>query len=473
MKRRTWFKLIALSVAPILLVAAEFVIRGMYGPALFFERYQPGYVLERYGILDEGLFRRFRPGIEVNFNLIYPQVDCPIIINELGLRGPEVTPAKPAGTFRVACLGDSCTFGWLVQEDETYPQQLERSLRERHPGRSFEVLNFGSPGYTAHQGAVLMNGEVPSFAPDVVVVGFGYNDFVAGDATIDQQAESYHAYFERNPPLQRTLNGVLGELALYRYLRYQLGLPVHDAPGAAGDGQLVWQVGPDHYRELLEQIVARARAIGAGVVLVNSDLPNPRALRVLRPFAARERLPLIDLRGILLERCGGGIARDAPKSATGVLPPAGSSGRCNVRFRVFAPQNQNDLHLLADRLNPDGGPQATRLRDDGTGGDQQAGDGVYSCTIELAPVEQWGFAFVAGPPPLTDLRKYDANFFHSIDVPADASSLDLPVYRFGNPMTEMLVAHDAIHPNAAGQRLWAAAVGEEIETSAEFAASGR
>jgi lysophospholipase L1-like esterase len=98
-----------------------------------------------------------------------------------GCAATSVTSRKPhqPGPVRVACVGDSITFGAGVQGRETnsYPAALGRML-----GPKFEVRNFGRSGAT-----LLKRGDLPywttrefadatSFAPDVVILKLGTND---------------------------------------------------------------------------------------------------------------------------------------------------------------------------------------------------------------------------------------------------------------------------------------------------------
>ena len=100
-----------------------------------------------------------------------------IALNTDGFREREfpLTP-KPAGTFRVVCLGDSWTFGANVGDAETYPRQLEARLRERFPEREVEVLNLGVLGYSSFQGLRVMERHGVGLEPDLVVIGYGMND---------------------------------------------------------------------------------------------------------------------------------------------------------------------------------------------------------------------------------------------------------------------------------------------------------
>jgi lysophospholipase L1-like esterase len=105
-------------------------------------------------------------------------------INEHGFRGPELS--TDAGVKRIACLGDSSTFGlWLDGADDDfekrwirfdgYPEELRRLLAQRDiPG--VEVVNGGVAGYTSSHGLRQLVTRVLPLAPDVVIVRFGLND---------------------------------------------------------------------------------------------------------------------------------------------------------------------------------------------------------------------------------------------------------------------------------------------------------
>jgi acyl-CoA thioesterase I len=87
--------------------------------------------------------------------------------------------------IRVACVGDSITFGAGIKdrESDSYPAQLSRLL-----GAGYDVRNFGVNGAT-----MLQKGDLPylhrseytnalTFAPDIVVIMLGSNDSKHHDA---------------------------------------------------------------------------------------------------------------------------------------------------------------------------------------------------------------------------------------------------------------------------------------------------
>ncbi len=80
---------------------------------------------------------------------------------------------------RVACVGDSITFGAGVEGRETnsYPAQLQKLL-----GSRFDVKNFGRSGATASRAGDLPYWtteeftQATAFQPDVVILKLGTND---------------------------------------------------------------------------------------------------------------------------------------------------------------------------------------------------------------------------------------------------------------------------------------------------------
>ncbi len=101
--------------------------------------------------------------------------------------------AKPAGAFRIVCLGDSVTFGYRVppvwpERPNDYnpdwlpfPMLLENELRKANPNRRIEVFPMAVPGYTSHQGLAWLRRDIDYLQPDMVIASFGWNDASASD----------------------------------------------------------------------------------------------------------------------------------------------------------------------------------------------------------------------------------------------------------------------------------------------------
>lgn len=97
-------------------------------------------------------------------------------INSLGFRGAEIPVEKPANTFRIAILGDSATYGWLISERFTYSRVLERMLRSSSRDMKFEVINAGVPAYGLLRIISHTEANVLELEPDVIVLATGGND---------------------------------------------------------------------------------------------------------------------------------------------------------------------------------------------------------------------------------------------------------------------------------------------------------
>ncbi len=95
-------------------------------------------------------------------------------VNSLGMRGPEISKEKRKGTFRVAFVGDSFTFGWGVEVEQSFVGQLREQWQDRIP--RVEVLDFGVPGWSADQVLVLLRRQLFDFEPDLVVLQMCVND---------------------------------------------------------------------------------------------------------------------------------------------------------------------------------------------------------------------------------------------------------------------------------------------------------
>ena len=92
-----------------------------------------------------------------------------IEINDDGLRGPEATLEHPAGTLRIALLGDSFIEAFEVPYQKTVGEIIERQLSALR-GTPVEVLNFGVGGYGTTQQLLTLRHEVWKYSPDLVLL---------------------------------------------------------------------------------------------------------------------------------------------------------------------------------------------------------------------------------------------------------------------------------------------------------------
>lgn len=102
-------------------------------------------------------------------------------MNNLGLRGRDISPKKESGTYRIVMLGDSFTGGRGVRDDETFAVLVERSLNEADAagaGRTVEVVNAGVNSYSPILSYLQLARQLPPLEPDLVVLTFDMGDLV-------------------------------------------------------------------------------------------------------------------------------------------------------------------------------------------------------------------------------------------------------------------------------------------------------
>lgn len=97
--------------------------------------------------------------------------------NSLGFRGAEITLEKPAGTYRIVCIGGSTTYTNSVRDyRNSYPDQLERVLREEYGHDSVQVVNAGVGAWSSWESLIGLMFRVLPLSPDLLVVYHGTND---------------------------------------------------------------------------------------------------------------------------------------------------------------------------------------------------------------------------------------------------------------------------------------------------------
>lgn len=240
---------------------------------------------EQLYVPDRRLFWRLAPGVQMEVeNAVLEMRGAPlrwaIRTNALGFRGADASGA--AAGLRILSLGDSCTFGFRVAEDDTYPARLARICAERSGDSTVSVLNAGVPGYTSHQGRVLFASLVDVYRPDVVTIAFGANDRET-DVLSDAQRAAWLDTFSGR------LAFASSHLAVYRVIASLLR-PTESTPSAPRRRR----VEVEEFRANIAAMIDTARRASAHVVLIDLEYVDPIYSGVLRELAAREDLPLLD-----------------------------------------------------------------------------------------------------------------------------------------------------------------------------------
>ncbi len=286
--RKVLFRILAISIAAFL--AAEVGLRArdsMLGRGWNSPERRMVYDGSLYAVPRIFCQFRHRPGARY----LIPGSDPPaeVRINSLGLRGEEVSRQKPAGTYRILCLGGSTTFDAFNGTAVHWPLLLEKKLDEEFPGRDFEVLNAGVNSWsTAHSLAYLLFDGL-ALQPDLVIVYHNVNDIAVnfhGDPEPDYSNRYGHPSWDPRPESRL---GILDRLMGWSQTYLWLGLFAKGnlvappkLPGIydAGRGTPAAPL----YRRNLESIHAVAAAQGIKVVygLQAQDIVNRYDLTVQR-----------------------------------------------------------------------------------------------------------------------------------------------------------------------------------------------
>jgi lysophospholipase L1-like esterase len=128
----------------------------------------------------EGLI--FEPGIKAHYHTV--EFNSVAEINSLGLRDREISKDK-GDKYRIVCIGDSWTYGWGVDIENTWPGKLEVFLQSKGI-KNVEVINCGQRGRYPALYLENIKKIVPALKPDLVLLGM---------LQLDDLAQAYEENF--------------------------------------------------------------------------------------------------------------------------------------------------------------------------------------------------------------------------------------------------------------------------------------
>lgn len=116
----------------------------------------------------------FPPGAEQHFRFM--EFSYTALINRLGLRERDLP--NDTSLFRIAAIGDSYTYGWGVNAEDTWLRQIETYLLDH--GYPVFTVNMGKPGTGPPFYAEIAEKALPVVHPRLVIVGILQGNDLAG-----------------------------------------------------------------------------------------------------------------------------------------------------------------------------------------------------------------------------------------------------------------------------------------------------
>lgn len=205
-------------------------------------------------------------------------------VNSRGFRGPEISTSEDDFTQRIAVLGGSSVFGYLVGEGKDSCRLLENQFRQflsKNPNSDFgsvDVWNAGVPGYNLTQSRLRFEADIAALQPDVVLLYLGWNN-------IPLLLSDDPSSLDRTPPAPSLTERALSHSVLYGFLRYRVFPPDAPkfAPPASSSNQIT-ERGGEAFRNELEKTIDSIMAAGARPVLATQVMASGSASPELDDF---------------------------------------------------------------------------------------------------------------------------------------------------------------------------------------------
>jgi len=396
-----------------------------------------------------------------------------ISINSEGFRGPEQWRGE-TDVYRILCVGDSVTFGYNVDQEATFPRQLQNALRRRYPGVPIEVTNAGVPGWTWVQGLHFLEREGLALRPNLVIAAHGTND----QFWLARVTDAEHIWLLTNPILRfvQAADARLERTATYRALVQSEPPQLGRSPGCTAQVRAhgaCHRVSPEEIEGAVHDMRRLTNEAGIDLFVMNADFYETGAVDSVRRAALRDAIPLIDhvahyKQLFLVDQLR--ITHDL-----GLAPPYLPTIRLRRADPTQLPRPQR--LVLRVRVANAGANVTVRgttalgndtfdepMYDDGTHGDEIAGDRVFSTTLEIpdrtrAVRYRYYLDDAAEFEPASPYPPYWANRLLRL---ADDGIASIDV------LGERFLLAENVHPNAAGQRAIATSVAAEVQGLPSF-----
>lgn len=291
------------------LIVAEIFLR-IFAPQAIMPRYITGTPYGVRGNVPGAVYAHSTPDVNVQYR-----------INAQGMRDDRNFPtAKPAGTCRVAMMGDSYFVGYELDLPQTLQARIEAGLKAA--GYRAEVLNFAVSGFGTAEQLRTYQAKVRGFDPDLLLMQWqvtDYDDNVRSglyrlqDGKLEKGAETYlPAVAAQDRLMKFALYRLLADHShLYNFAREQIGWRIKQltaflAKRETGPAEneveqnsyVINQAQVDLSAALLRETRAEAAQGEAAMIVV--DIPNRTPERVfgssydLMPADVKRDLPAVN-----------------------------------------------------------------------------------------------------------------------------------------------------------------------------------
>ncbi len=223
----------------------------------------------KYYKKDAELFWRIRPNQTIKGEFF---VDGIYKINSKGYREREFSAEKDPDLTRIICVGNSCTFGWKVNLEQTYPKILEKLLNQNLPQPKFEVIDAGMTGYSTFQGLRFLKREILGFHPDIIIFSYGWNDMCPSEREDKDQ--------KFPPQWILNLDDFLSRSRFYSFLKFEI-MNLLKSNQPQDEKKLVYRVSIKDYQENLKELEKIAQ--GSGIKVFFLSIPVSSAKVFLGP----------------------------------------------------------------------------------------------------------------------------------------------------------------------------------------------
>ena len=212
----------------------------------------------------------------------------------------RVVPAsRPDQTYTLAVIGDSCSFGWDVSDDETFANRLAELALAEDVGVTVQL--HAVPGYSSLEGYIQYQLR-DSPAPDVAVIAFGANDEDPVAATpwrgglTDHELHGFSDGSPQDVPAFVRRRMLVGELRLAILL-----LLARQA--VAGDpevGDMTPRLTPEETSETLTSWIELLRS--QGVTVITHNLCSSSRSSAVQEVASAQGVTFVDTHAALMEQ---------------------------------------------------------------------------------------------------------------------------------------------------------------------------